>query len=631
MTNNLNNLIPLDMLCSRLGISIATGKNWIKLGKIKPSEIISNKVYFNEKDCKNLIKKLKNNKNTYLKSRRNKNFKSGFGLYKSYILQSSNNYSQAEKLIDYIEKESINISKNEIEELLAFYSQVILRKYYPNDFDKYKYLSEAITKTDKIFKKEPKLKEFEFIYEKNEDILGLLYLSLSSIQTRKSQGAYYTPTEVVNKLIKTTFENYKEGTIIDPCCGSGNFILNLPDNIHAKNVYAGDIDELSIKIAKINFALKYGIYDKKFLNEHIKTQNFLTKKITKKYDYIIGNPPWAYIFDKRTKDILRENYKTAKGTNIESYDVITEKALKTLNKDGILSFVLPEAVLNVKSHKTLREVIIKTNSLKYIEYLGDTFDGVQCPSIIIKIIHNNKPFETIGLVIKNDNSQFTVNTKRGVTPEIFSFTCNDKEYEILSKIENIPNKITLKNNSQFALGIVTGNNKKYLSKFKNKNNEFILKGSDIKKYLINTPKNCIIFNQKDFQQCANEKLYRAKEKLLYKFISKKLVFAYDNSQFLTLNSCNILIPQIKGLDIKYILGILNSKIAQFYFEKKFKSLKVLRSHIEQIPIPYVEKEKQKPIIDLVDKILSRKGNYDILSKKIDNNCCLLYGIKEDEL
>ena len=169
-----------------------------------------------------------------------------------------------------------------------------------------------------------------------------------------------------------------------------------------------------------------------------------------------------------------------------------------------------------------------------------------------------------------------------------------------------------------------------MSNQKKSDNEKIIKGADIEKFKIKNCKNYILFTPSDFQQCAPEKMYRAKEKLLYKFISKKLVFAYDDKQTLTLNSCNILIPKIEGLDIKYILGILNSDIVQFYFEKKFKSVKVLKSHIEQIPIPDVKFEEQIPIINIVDKIILSKNNTEKLIKELNLLCNHLYGIKETE-
>lgn len=601
-------MIDLDNFCRMLSVSVATGKNWLKLGKIVPSKVEGRKVYFDSEYCQKLINDLNNGQNSNLKSRRNKKFKSGFNLYKSYISKDSKNLAGIEKLIQYFENNNIVLTPSEISELVAYYSVILIKSAFGKEYNKYKYLCDEISNTNKTILKYPVIKFFNPIYEPNEDILGLLYMSLNNILSRKSHGAYFTPTDIVKKLIKNTFENYSGGTVTDPCCGSGNFILHLPQNICAEDIFGADIDELSVKIARINFALKYKIYDKNFIYEHVKKQNFLICSNVQKYDYIIGNPPWAYEFGEIERKKLQTKYKTAQSKLIESYDVITEKALQKLNDNGILSFVLPEAFLNVKSHKTLREIIAQKTSVKYIEYLGETFDGVQCPSVILRILYNNKTFNSKGLQVKTKNKTFTINTNRKITPEIFDFNCDDAEYELLQKIENIPNKVTLKDNAVFALGIVTGNNEKYLSKTKNLNNEAIIKGTDIEKFGIKTPENYIVFKPDSFQQCAPQSVFRAKEKLIYKFISKKLVFAYDDKQTLTLNSCNILIPKIQGLDIKYILAILNSDIAQFYFEKKFNSVKVLRSHLEQIPIPYVDNQLQKTIIDLVNKIMSQNNN-----------------------
>lgn len=601
-------------LCKKLGISFATGKNWFKLGKIIPSKIVENNIYFDESYFKNLLNDLEHGNNSGLKSRRNKKFKNGFGLYKSYISENSKNLFHVEKLMAYFENKSINLlSQSDVIEILGYYALKILKSFCADDYNKYEHLCKDISSTDKIIKKHPYLTELNFVYEKGEDILGLLYLSLNGINQRKSQGSYYTPTKIVKKLIQQTFENYNGGKITDPCCGSGNFIINLPNNISAQNVFASDIDKLSVKIARLNFAMKYKISDKKFLYEHVNVRNFLFDK-NEKYDYIMGNPPWAYDFDDKEKEILHNNFKTSQCTNIESYDVVTEKALSCLNKNGILSFVLPEAVLNVKSHSALREIILKNSSFKYLEYLGETFDGVQCPSIIVKILYDEKPFNTSGLKIKTKEKTFIIHNKREINSEVFDFNCDDSEYDLITRIENIPNKVTLKNNAEFALGIVTGNNSKYLEQNKTNKNEPIIKGTDIEKFRIKNIKNYIVFNPDKFQQCAPESVYRAEEKLLYKFISKKLVFAYDNTQTLTLNSCNILIPKIEGLDIKYILAVLNSDIAQFYFEKKFNSVKVLRSHLEQIPIPYVDDKKQKAIIDIVNKILNNNDSEELLKE-----------------
>ena len=113
-----------------------------------------------------------------------------------------------------------------------------------------------------------------------------------------------------------------------------------------------------------------------------------------------------------------------------------------------------------------------------------------------------------------------------------------------------------------------------------------------------------MFHPENYQQVAPVELYRAPEKLLYRFISSQLVFAYDDKQTLSLNSCNVVIPKLEGLHIKYILAILNSRVAQFIYKMEFHSVKVLRSHIENIPIPDVNAGMQNSIIQAVEPLIN---------------------------
>jgi hypothetical protein len=222
--------------------------------------------------------------------------------------------------------------------------------------------------------------------------------------------------------------------------------------------------------------------------------------------------------------------------------------------------------------------------------------------------------------------------KRFVTSEYFSLYSDDDEYNVLLKISQLKNKIYLKNQSDFALGIVTGNNTKFISEKKLKNYEPIVRGADISKFGIKV-ENYIKFEPENFQQCASESYYRAFEKLLYKFIGGKFVFAYDDNQTLCLNSCNIIIPHVKNLSMRYIQAILNSKIAQFYFDKTFNSLKILRSHIEQIPIPVIPKDKQDEIVERVSVIENAFANgieYSDLEIALNKTIAQLYNLSDKD-
>lgn len=82
-----------------------------------------------------------------------------------------------------------------------------------------------------------------------------------------------------------------------------------------------------------------------------------------------------------------------------------------------------------------------------------------------------------------------------------------------------------------------------------------------------------------------------------------------------MNSANIVIPKI-DYPIKVILALFNSELYQIVFQNKFKSIKVLKQHIQQLPLPILENKHIKEIEKMVDKILQ---DWNLEEKeKLDN-------------
>ena len=645
------NGLTLKELCDELSISIATGRNWIKLGKLTPEYTEKKTPYFSRIYVETLRTELQSGKNKALKSRRNKKFVSGNFLYNSYVSEQCKNIMTLQKLLVLASDNGIDLSITTIQLLVAdcalhlFISKnniplkehnnlllkFLLKQLSIGEYDCLIFdLIEDIDSAICFCKKYPLLFNMDYIYEENEDILGLIYISCKNIGNRKATGSYYTSTKVVRKLIsKLDFQENQK--ILDPCCGTGNFLLQLPEHISFDKVYGNDIDTASVKITRLNMALKYCV-SITVIYEHITELNYLLNYNIHDFQYIIGNPPWGYEFSEEEKSELHTLFKSASRKNIESYDVFIEQALNHLASNGHLTYVLPEAMLNVKAHKKIREIILNSCSIKNLDFLGNAFDGVQCPCIILDLQYTHSDLTTLGMNVNTGNESFTINTERKVSSEYFSFTTADDEYNVLNKIKSISNAYFLLGNADFALGIVTGNNKAYISDKKTADNEMVLKGADIRKYHINPSANYIMFKPESFQQIAPIEMYRAREKLLYRFISNQLVFAYDDKQTLSLNSCNIIIPRIPGVKMKYVLAILNSRIAQFIYKKDFNSVKVLRSHIENIPIPAVDNSTQDEIITLTEKLISglEISEAEKLYDELDTLVAKVFNLDSDE-
>jgi len=164
--------------------------------------------------------------------------------------------------------------------------------------------------------------------------------------------------------------------------------------------------------------------------------------------------------------------------------------------------------------------------------------------------------------------------------------------------------VTLKDNADWALGIVTGNNAAFITDQPVQGAEPLLKGRDILPFRLSPPRSFIFYAPERFQQAAKAEFYRVGEKLVYKFISTSLVFAYDDQQTLTLNSANILIPHMPSLSLKTVLGFLNSRVFQYMFSRLFSTHKVLRGDLERLPFPRISAALNAEIEDVVGRLIA---------------------------
>ena len=91
------------------------------------------------------------------------------------------------------------------------------------------------------------------------------------------------------------------------------------------------------------------------------------------------------------------------------------------------------------------------------------------------------------------------------------------------------------------------------------------------------------------------------------------------------------------VDLKYLLAIMNSRYASVLLTNlRGDDYHIYPEHIRNIPIPFASKEQQKPIIDLVDKILVTKkadntADTSAMEAEIDRLVYSLYGLTEEEI
>ncbi len=433
------------------------------------------------------------------------------------------------------------------------------------------------------------------------DVLGLIYQCMRSEGDKNINGAYYTPEKIINSMIKhCIFE--KKSSVVDPCCGSGAFLMSI-DGVCPSLLYGFDIDPIAVMITKFNLIAKFP--DIEFTPNIICADFFDIEH--EKYDYIITNPPWGAF----------------KSKGAESFSDFIKKGLGALSCNGTLIYLLPVAFLYVHKYSDLRKEILENFRINSIRIFSENFSGVTTNSMSISI--SNKTPQTEFTYIDKKEKKY-MKTENIIKHPFFSFSyIDDKDEKILTKIFS-QKKYDL-SCSRWGLGIVTGDNNKKLFSAKIDNSEKIYSGKNVHPFRLTPCDKYIIYNPENLQQAAPESLYRAEEKLVYKFISNKPVFAYDNTKSLVLNSANILIPDIPGMSIKTIMGFLNSELYQYIYRILFRDIKILKSNLITLPFPFIDKKTDIYVEDICNQILNGETQQ---SKILDDIIYSMYSLSDQE-
>ncbi len=497
---------------------------------------------------------------------------------------------------------------------------------------------------------------------KDGDIIGYVYQEIQSKVHKKNKGQYFTPSDIVKYVVSHTLN--KDDSVLDPACGSGQFLIevfrqlivlhNINLNTSSTSGYSEyiktilskligfDIDPLAVAITKWNLSRISGISESDINIFHF---DFLERDSLKQqfnniepgsFDLLIGNPPWGSKLSLMQKKYYRDVYETAQ-SGINTFTLFIERAFDFIHASGVIAFLIPEAYLNIKAHKDSRKFILDRTCIIDIALWGDRFKDVYAPSITLIVrqeeqVHIRKSHIAQVKPEKQLNDGTSVLIPQESFKKQYEHIINIKYSRIaVNIIDSIERQdcITLKDRAQFFLGIVTGNNNKFLSKIQSEEYpDPIIIGKDIRQYQIDFSHHYFNSSVK-LQQVAPLQYYQTKHKILYKFIGKNLTFVLDKKGYYMLNNVNGLILDSDEISREVLISILNSKLMQYYYENNFFTVKVLRGNLERLPIIKMKKENQKKVSQFTQDIMESRGErYFKLKDNIEDVILHEYGIKD---
>jgi type I restriction-modification system DNA methylase subunit len=499
------------------------------------------------------------------------------------------------------------------------------------------------------------------------DTIGTVYQKLQNSTDKKNKGQFFTPSEIVDSILIETLDEIQLEKlwtikILDPSCGSGQFLIKVYEyllkkyqqngvnnkdainNIIHHNIFGYDIDLTAIEITKYNLSRISGIKSNDIST--IKQNDFIYKdslsieqeKLNEnQYDIIIGNPPWGSSLTAEQKKYYRTIYYSAK-SGINTFTLFIERSLELLKENGTLSYLVPESLLNIKAHMNCREILTSECKITTITLWGEQFENVFAPSISFNCQKNSTHNKDNTIIIHNKKSHkynklYLKQSYVHKSPEkIISFHFSENTLNLLDHISS-QECFFLKNKAKFFLGIVTGNNNKFISNsYTEATPDKIIMGKDIQPYQVHYSGHYFKYDSNKLQQTAPKELYLAKNKFLYKFIGKRLTFAIDRESRFTLNNVNGFIPDMDSVSAEAMLALLNSSLIQYFYEKNFFTVKVLKGNLERLPLKKLNSEAQRLLSTLSNQakeadLLNEKN---LIQDKIDEIVLSQYSIPEKE-
>ena len=536
--------------------------------------------------------------------------------------------------------------------------ETVLIQTKQQDFHISKDTLKSLPYQDRIINKVINRIEQEQLTKIKEDTLGVLFERLIKEEERKDLGQFYTPQEIVNYMINF-LEIKPESNILDPTCGCGVFLVTAYNYLKRinpnaiQNIYGVDLNKSATKIARINLWLRNGqnLNSLKILEKNIKIGNSIVENrfVDKKafnwkeefssvlneggFDFIIGNPPYVTLKNKIDYDVNESFFSEIANGSTNAASLVIAKSYELLKEGGIMAFVLPKTLIRVNSYSRLREFLLDNSRILHIYDLGVCFKDVRGEQIVLFIQKTNKKeqIENNKVLIRifDNNEEFFVPQSIFKKYNTFLMFEDEKYYDLIERITGH----NLEDITDIFRGIPISPNSKIISKSKAKNKLSIIKGNNISKFAYSNSffveVNKLGSNLSKIEEFKKEKI------ILQNIFSSEagIISCIDEKGNLNFDTVTNIVLKDASLDLRYIFGLLNSKLINFYllytiYNKSKLTMHTDRVYLGKIPIKKVDKKTQKEIISIVTKV--NVNNSKNILPELDEKVYKLYGITKKE-
>jgi hypothetical protein len=446
-------------------------------------------------------------------------------------------------------------------------------------------------------------------------------------RVRKSSGVYYTPDRVVRYVVEGTVGALLEGLapdevaalrILDPACGAGTFLLGAFERliewhrawyvgrgdaggalyrdprgtwqltakkrveILVKNLYGVDLDERAVDVTRLSLSLRAlegepggaagasGAVAPLAL--HVRSGNSL---VATEFDYelsfpevfarggfdvVLGNPPYVSYGGRQAVDIpaavrryFARTYEC--GGWATAHSLFMERSAKELSR-RLVSFIVPDQVGHLAGYRSLRELLVREGRLTEVKYWGENvFKGVVTPSLTFVLDRSGPGGDTS--VLDADGTEHHVRIEGGRP-----WTASGAQ-SLLDKLRNGSTSIR---RYLADCGVRTTDAKRQVVGLAKVRGKFmpVLEGRQIGRYSCAPPEVAVRLDAGRKVFVSRDEKYMKAEFLIRQTAAYPVVGPREHATYFR-NSLHALYPPDNGWDVRYVVGLLNSKLLRFAY------------------------------------------------------------------
>lgn len=400
------------------------------------------------------------------------------------------------------------------------------------------------------------------------------------------------------------------------------------------------------------------------------------------FDVVIGNPPYVFTREliKETEKEYYNQYYEYTHFKINTYLLFVERGFNLLNQNGMLSYIIPNNWLTLETTSEFRRFILtKTFSINIVDNRDKVFESASVDTCILSFSMKGKreitamEFEggALNLIAKSNPSMYLDLHNYTISYEILK---SEHALTLCKKIGMQGIKLIaladVKNGIQaYTVGEGTPKQTEEMKKqrvyhsFEKKDGSWLkyVDGVDVGRYYLGWSKQFVKYG-KNLTRPRKPGLFK-RERLLVRQIPGQppccILACYVLETLVNDNNSMIIKKYDDNYDLKYLLGILNSKLMSFWFiytfgklqRKIFPQFKI--KELSTFPIKTIdfsishEKAMHDKLVSMVDKMLELQKKFhstrlesdkkmyktqiDVLDNQIDSLVYKLYGLAEEEI